>query len=386
MRSLERKLVKPVRSVVFLGALLLSGALYSQTVEEPESEEKVAAEQAKVASMWKATLDWQGDFRLRYEAIDEQGELDKSRFRFRGRFGIASQLSENLHFTVRIASSNGSPVSTNITFGDGFSTKNIAIDRAFFNWNVIGGLDVAFGKMSNPWFRAGGNSLLWDSDLNPEGIVANWQSLSGPFFVNVGTYIVAERSSTDNSWLHAAQGGVNFHLSETSRLRIASAFFAYTNTIGNQPFYQGRAKGNSVDANGNFIYDYEILEISTEYGVIIKGWPTSVFGVWARNTAVDVEDTAFALGVKIGSTNLRGDAQFSYAWHDTGADAVMGIFSDSDFGDGDTDSKGHIIKAKYALRQKIVLAVTVIISEVGEFRDDGHDYNRLQLDMEYLFR
>ncbi len=386
MCSLERKLVRPLITVVLLGALLLSGPLYSQTVEEPESEEKEESEQATESSMWQTTLDWQGDFRLRYEAIDEQGEVDKSRFRFRGRFGIASQLSENLQFSMRIATSDGSPVSTNITFGDGFSTKNIAIDRAFFNWNVLGGLDVAFGKMSNPWFRAGGNSLLWDVDLNPEGIVANWQSLSGPFFVNAGTYIVAERSSADNSWLHAAQAGINFSLSETSRLRIASAFFAYTNTIGNQPFYKSRAKGNSVDADGNFIYDYEILEISTEYGVIIKGWPTSVFGVWARNTAVDVEDTAFALGVRIGSTNVRGDAQFSYAWHDTEADAVMGIFSDSDFGGGNTDSKGHIIKAKYALRQRIVLAATLIISEVGEFRDNGHDYNRLQLDMVYLFR
>ena len=96
--------------------------------------------------------------------------------------------------------------------------------------------------------------------------------------------------------------------------------------------------------------------------------------------------TARALGVRIGSTNGRGDAQFSYAWHDTEADAVMGIFSDSDFGGGETDSKGHFIKAKYALRARIILAATFIISEVGEFRDNRHDYDRLQLDVEYLFQ
>jgi hypothetical protein len=228
--------------------------------------------------------------------------------------------------------------------------------------------------------------LLWDGDLNPEGIVANWQSLSGPFFANMGTFAVAERSSGDDSWLHAVQAGINFRLSETSRLRFAGSFFAYTNTIGNQPFYEGRAKGNSVDANGNFIYDYETVEISTEYGVVINGWPTSFFGVWAQNTAVDEADTALALGVRIGSTNVRGDAQYSYAWHDTEADAVMGIFSDSDFGGGETDSKGHIIKAKFALRARIILAATFIISEVGEFRDNRHDYDRLQLDVEYLFQ
>jgi hypothetical protein len=378
--------MKSLTKPFLICAFMVSAPLCAQETAEEDVVEQDASEQSPESKMWKDSLDWQGDFRLRYEAIDEQGEAERNRFRFRGRFGLASQVTENLQFTVRIATSNGDPVSTNLTFGDGFSTKDIAIDRAFFNWNVVGGLDVAFGKMSNPWFRAGGNSLLWDGDLNPEGIVANWQSLSGPFFANLGTFAVAERSSGDNSWLNAVQAGINFRLSETSRLRFAGSFFAYTNTIGNQPFYEGRAKGNSVDANGNFIYDYETVEISTEYGVVINGWPTSFFGVWAQNTAVDEADTALALGVRIGSTNVRGDAQFSYAWHDTEADAVMGIFSDSDFGGGETDSKGHFIKAKYALRARIILAATFIISEIGEFRDDRHDYDRLQLDVEYLFQ
>ena len=372
-----------------LTKLILFCALISCPLQAQEIEEEVKQEDSAeptTSKMWRETLVWQGDVRLRYEAIDEQGEAQRNRFRIRGRFGLATQMTENLKFTMRIATSDGDPVSTNLTFGDGFSTKDIAIDRAFFNWNVVGGLDVAFGKMSNPWFRAGGNSLLWDGDLNPEGIVADWESLSGPFFASIGTFAVAERSSGDDSWLNAVQAGVNFRLSETTRLRFAGSFFAYTNTIGNPPFYQDKAKGNSVDANGNFIYDYETVEISTEYGVLINGWPASFFGVWAQNIAVDVADTAFALGVRIGSTNTRGDALFSYAWHDTEADAVMGIFTDSDFGGGETDSKGHFIKAKYALRARIVLAATFIISEVGEFRDNRHDYNRMQLDVEYLFQ
>jgi len=374
--------------VFFLCAVLQGATVCAQESDEADAgpEEQQEAEALPETKMWQSTLAWQGDFRLRYEAIDEQGETERNRFRFRGRFGLASQLTEDLQFTLRIATSNGSPVSTNLTFGDGFSTKQIAIDRAFINWNVVGGLDVAFGKMNNPWFRAGGNSLLWDNDLNPEGIVANWDSLSGPFFASIGTYVVAERSSGDDSWLNAAQFGANFQLSETSRFRVASAFFGYTNTIGNQPFYEGQAKGNSVDANGNFIYDYEIVEVSAEYGVFIKGWPISVYGVWAQNTAVDVEDTAFSVGLNIGSTNLRGDAQFRYAWHDTGADAVIGIFSDSDFAGGETDSMGHILQARFALRQRIVLAATVIISEVEVVRGNRHDYNRLQLDIGYLFQ
>ncbi|TDJ34033.1 MAG: hypothetical protein E2O53_09030, partial [Gammaproteobacteria bacterium] len=118
---------------------------------------------------WIDTVDWNGDLRLRYEGIDEAGEEKRNRFRFRGRFGFASELSNSVQFTVRLATSDGNPVSTNLDFGNGFSSKDIAIDRVFINWNALNNLDIALGKMGRPWFRAGDNTLIWDSDLNPEG-------------------------------------------------------------------------------------------------------------------------------------------------------------------------------------------------------------------------
>jgi hypothetical protein len=77
--------------------------------------------------------------------------------------------------------------------------------------------------------------------------------------------------------------------------------------------------------------------------------------------------------------------QFSYAWYDTEADAVMGIFTDSDFGGGNTDSKGHFVKARYGLTRNIALNGTFIISEIEMFRNNPHDYDRVQLDIEFLF-
>ena len=332
---------------------------------------------------WIDTIDWEGDLRLRYEGIFEAGEVDRNRFRFRGRFGFASEFSNKVQFSLRLATSDGDPVSTNLDFGEGFSSKDIALDRVFVNWHALVDLDIAFGKMGRPWFRAGSNSLLWDSDLNPEGVNARWSP--GNYFVNLGTFVVEERSESDDTWLHTVQAGMDKRLSETSRLVVSGAYFDYTNTIGNPPFYRDRAKGNSVDADNNFIYDYNILEISTEYTTVVSGWPVSVFGVWAHNTAVDIQDTALAIGVSVGIANAPGNMQFSYAWYDTEADAVMGIFTDSDFGGGNTDSRGHFIKARYALTDIIALNGTFIISEIEMFRNNQHDYNRVQLDIEFLF-
>jgi len=351
----------------------------------PAKSHAQGAEQAPAATpRWIDSIDWNGDLRLRYEGIDEAGEPKRDRFRFRGRFGFDSQFSDKVQFSARLATSDGDPVSTNLDFGDGFSSKDIAIDQVFVTWTALNDLDIAVGKMGRPWFRAGSNSLLWDSDLNPEGVNADWSS--GMLFASLGTFVVEERSDSDDSLLHSNQAGISKRFSEQSRLVISTAFFDYTNTIGNKPFYLDRPKGNSVDAAGNFIYDYDILEISTEYSALIGGWPFSVFGVWAQNTAVDIQDTAFAIGFMVGLVDAPGNMQFSYAWYETEADAVMGIFSDSDFGAGNTDSKGHFIEARYGLTNVIALNATFIISEIEMFRNNPHDYNRVQLDIEFLFR
>jgi hypothetical protein len=371
MNSFSR--VLPIAAVAVSLGSLLSVQTHAQ---EAESEQSAARE-------WIDTIDWEGDLRLRYEGIDEAGEAKRDRFRFRGRFGFASELSNKVQFSLRLATSDGNPVSTNLDFGEGFSSKDIAIDRVYVNWNALNNLDIAFGKMGRPWFRAGGNALLWDSDLNPEGVNAKWSS--GMLFAHLGTFVVDERSASDDSLLHSVQAGLDKRFSDRSRLVLGAAYFDYTNTIGNPPFYRDRAKGNSVDADGNFIYDYDILEISAEYSAIISGWPVSAWGVWAQNTAVDIQDTAFAIGFKVGSVEAPGDMQFSYAWHDTEADAVMGIFTDSDFGGGNTDSKGHFIKASYGLTKNIALNGTFIISEIEMFRNNPHDYDRVQLDIQFLF-
>ena len=364
------------------GLLRAVAAVCFASIVPVETQAQGAEREQAATHRWIDSIDWNGDLRIRYEGIDEAGEAKRDRFRFRGRFGFDSQLSDKVQFSTRLATSDGNPVSTNLDFGNGFSSKDIAIDQVFVTWNALNDLDITVGKMGRPWFRAGSNSLLWDSDLNPEGIHADWSS--GILFASLGTFVVDERSDSGDSLLHSVQAGISKRFAEQSRLVFSAAYFDYTNTIGNPPFYQDKAKGNSVDADGNFIYDYDILEISTEYAVDLYDWPVLVYGVWAQNTAVDIQDTAVAVGFTIGLVEESGNIQFSYAWYDTEADAVMGIFTDSDFGAGNTDSKGHFIKARYGLSRNIVLNATFIISEIEMFRNNPHDYDRVQLDIEFL--
>jgi hypothetical protein len=338
---------------------------------------------AAAQDSWADRITLKGDVRLRHESIDEDGEEDRSRMRFRTRFGLSADVSDDVKFVLQFATGGDNPVSTNQSFDDGFSTKDIGVDLAYVDWKVRDDLNVYAGKMKNPLFKAGGVPLIWDGDLNPEGVAMKY-SADG-FFATAGGFSVEERSSADDSLLYVIQAGYKFPLGDNASLTAGAGYFAYTDTIGNEPFYNGRAKGNTVDINGDYVYEYKDTEVFAQFDTNVAGWPLKIYAHMAQNNEVSTEDTAYAFGAKVGSAKAEGDMEFSWTYQDIEADAVIGTFNDSDFGGGGTDADGHLFKAKYAMSKKIFLGGTLFINNVDRFQGTEHDYSRLQLDVEFKF-
>ncbi len=332
---------------------------------------------------WEDRVKFKGDVRLRHERIDEEGAEDRARMRFRARLGLSAIVSDDVSLVFQLATGGDTPVSTNQTLDGGFSTKDIGVDLAYVDWKIGDGLHFYGGKMKNPLYIAGGAPLVWDSDLNPEGFALKYSA--GNFFGTVGGFSVEERGSSDDSLLYAVQAGMKFPLGDNVDLTAGVGYFAYTDTIGNEPFYNGSANGNSVDANGDYIYGYKNTELFAELGTKIGGWPLKVYVQAVQNNEVSVEDLGIAVGAKVGSAKKDGEMEFSWTYLDSEADSVIGTFNDSDFGGGGTDSDGHILKAKYAVSSKIALGGTLFLNNVDRFRGTEHDYNRLQLDVEFKF-
>jgi len=332
---------------------------------------------------WTDSISIKGDFRLRYEGIDEQGDASRSRGRYRARLAIAADVHPRVKVVMELASGADNPTSRNVTFDGGFTTKDIGLDLAYVEWEANDNLAVYGGKMKNPLYRAGGAQLIWDGDLNPEGIAAKFSK--GAFFGAVASFSVEERSSGSDSLLMAAQVGGKFELDDNLNLTVGVSYFGYSNTIGNEPFYNGNSKGNSVDIDGNYIYEYKATEIFAQFDTRVGGWPLSLFAQWVINSEVDEEDSGYAFGAKIGSAKAKGDMEFSWTYKDIEADAVIATFNDSDFGGGGTDASGHILKGKYAVSKSISLAGTYFVNEIDRFQGTEHDYSRFQLDAQFSF-
>jgi len=343
----------------------------------------LAATPAVAQESWTDRIKFKGDVRLRYETIDLEGVEDRERMRFRTRFGLTGEVSDDVKFVFQLASGGGDPVSTNQTFDDGFSTKDIGIDLAYIDWKIRDGLNFYGGKMKNPLFKAGGVPLVWDSDLNPEGLAMKYTS--GGFFGTAGAFSVEERSIADDSLLFAVQAGYKFPVGDSASVTAGVGYFAYTNTIGNFPFYNGRPKGNTVDIDNRYVYDYKNTEAFAQFDTNIGDWPFRVYAHFTQNNEVSVEDTGYAVGAKIGSAKSDGQMEFSWTYQDIEADSVIATYNDSDFGGGGTDSDGHLLKAKYAVSKKISLGGSLFINTIDKFLAAERDYNRLQLDVEFKF-
>lgn len=327
-----------------------------------------------------------GDVRVRYESIDVDPGADVSRERYRARLALDAGRSDFLALHVRFATGTGDPVSTNLNFGESFTSDDLQLDRAYLDWRATDAIRLFAGKMKNPLYRPGDTSLNWDSDWNPEGIAAAFRrdGESARTLATFAVFNLADQGS-EHSRLFAWQAGRSWITRNESELSVGAGYYDYTNTRGARPFYRGQPTGNTVDAAGNYVYDYDIVEVWLEYSFGVFGLPVGLFGDWGRNLEADRENRAYAIGVGVGKMENRGSFAASWAWHDTEADALIGTFTDSDVAGGNTDSRGHVLQVEYALTDRLVAGATLILSEFGQFSGQARDFDRVLLDLEFSF-
>ena len=288
-----------------------------------------------------------------------------------------------MNVIFRLCSGGNDPVSCNQSFDGGVSTKDLSIDLAYVDWEASDSVNVYGGKMKNPLIRAGSAPLIWDGDLNPEGAAVKYSG--DRFFATLAVFAVEERATSSDSSLYAGQTGVKFGLGENSKLLAGIGFFGYTNTIGKKPFYLGLPLGNTVDDDGNYVYEYKDTEIFAQFDSKFGNWPFRAYAHYAQNNEVSDGNVAYAVGAKVGSAKSKGAMQFGWTYMDVGADSVIAIFNDSDFAGARTNSSGHMLNLQYGLSKKIALAGTFFFNEVQPAVGPERDYNRMQLDISFKF-
>ena len=347
---------------------------------------------------WFKGFKHSGDFRLRYEAQNEQHNSalnDRNRFRFRLRYQVEKDLYDDFKVGFRLASGPttspavgsenlGGITSTNQTFDNNFDMKAISIDKAWATytpeWAKVGPikrLEITGGKWKNP-FEEGSSLMIWDRDVTPEGLYEKLvvkglktEHLDTDITATAGQMILEEGSGSlhDDAELWAFQGGFKHKI----QLDGVESPVEVKNLVSYYNFSDFTRTGNFQASNGNFTCsggttlcagDFDILEIYNEIGFSLFGLPkTVVFSDLAWNVKEMTpsagtnlgagQNGSYGMGAKIGKAKKKGTWQAGYEYYNIEANSVPGVFSDSDF--GHADRRGSVIRFGYALTDNLVL-------------------------------
>jgi hypothetical protein len=361
------------------------------------------------------SMSYGGDLRLRNDVRGRRGGglnnannlNNASQQRFRLRFGMEAAFQDDVTAGFRLASGTGEQVSANQTGGKLGSQKQIWIDTAFLKWkptfheNLTSSL--VGGRMINPLWRTYSSDVVWDDDFNPEGIAESAEWLFPDAGVSVfanGLQMVTDQDSNSgkNQYEFSGQLGFETHLPLDSRLKMAGAYHKWSD--------EGRSSlnptviqdGNRRLANGGLANNFGVGELTAQ----LTGWagkiPLNVQGTFIRNyRAIDVTAPAalvgpiarngYQFGTIIGAAKAKGTWELAYFKKYAETDSTVADVADSDFGDGGTNRKGHIVWIAYAPRDWMLLKVKGFITDTidRQFTPGDKAVNRLQTDVTVKF-
>jgi hypothetical protein len=358
------------------GSRKLKDESLPENVDE-ESGQETDAIASPESIKWVERIKISGDLRYRHDHTDFEEEVaggtrwrnGSDRHRIRARLMLEAMINEDWDVGLRVASgSSNTPNSTNQDLEDAFSSKDLWLDLAYFNWHpeTEERLSVFGGKMANPFYRAGKNELIWDSDLNPEGIAAQYAlplSDLDQVHLNGGGFWVDESTLDVDTSLWGIQAYWKHTTEQLDYVLAGVSYYDYGNLRGRSALSSSWSSlnfffGNS-SSGGLYTYDYDIFEAFGERGFKCGGMPTAVFGSWVQNSAArsSIGNTGWLAGIKLNKVKEPGSWQFAYDYRELEADAVVGGFTESDFLGSVTDSRGHKLGLKYQLAKNLQLGL-----------------------------
>jgi hypothetical protein len=317
--------------------------------------------------------------------------VDRTRLRARLRLNLAAQVAEHVATHLTFATGNiDDPVSMNATLANYGRRLTFAVQNASIEWTprndrATRGFDFLAGRFTNPFLTT---SALWDVDLSFEGLAGkvsfdvfrrHTEGLDPGVWLVLGAFPLEEvELADDDKWLYAGQLGLNVPIGQNSYFRLASGYYQYRNIVGLRNAPDSRltdytapallSKGNTLfDIRNDLDPDTNLFALAGEYEIsdIVaqldlgafgknrlmftaeylenRGWdPADVLARTGRAVAPRVKGHQVELSVGR-EVRQAADWRVFAAYRYLERDAVLDVFTDSDFGLGGTDAEGFFV-------------------------------------------
>lgn len=375
-----------------------------------------------------------GDMRMRYEVrtaetglpdtINRPGDnTQRNRARYRLRLGLRGTLADDWFFGLRLETSSNSR-STNVTIGDEASggpfsktSDGINVGQAYLGYKGFRDITLTAGRMPNPLITT---SMVWDADINPEGIAEQWKhtfnlSFGGgqttaatdygkdgksvaavnseptrmtiDVFANLAQFVYDDSNPENpigpapngipntDAYLLAWQVGAKVNFTKDIYLQFAPTLYNYTGNgdsfnvhfVGDPNFKQGTA---TITPNQTGINSLLVFDMPVEFGWKIGEIPMRVFGDFAVNLEGDARAAAaghpdkgddryaYQVGLGIGKIKQKHDWQIQGFYQHVDQFALDPNLVDSDIFDSRVNMEGFAVQAGYAISDAVTFNLT----------------------------
>lgn len=337
---------------------------------------------------------WQGDLRLRTQMENDDNKDSRLVERLRLRVGVTARLQDDLTAEIRMATATGNR-SANQTLGDkdgpGSSRRFIGLDVAYADWKALPFLEVFAGRIPQFQYKAAGSEILLDDDVALEGVGVQMQrALSGTWsvFANIGSLIIRENydsfyseEQTDNM-LNFGQLGFSFE-GDDFGVTVGGGFYNYVGLQGmnfSDIAAGATARGNSESAPGviknNYVPREAFVELRRPWG----SWDTQLGIEYLVNSETNDPNQAWWVSASLGQKSW----DTTFAWGQSESDAVPSMFTQSSFGNGQTDSRGVLVSGRWKFARGVAVRLTQMACRL-KYTTDNTQYLRTHLDLSVSF-
>ena len=381
--------------------------LQTELTSEKQAQQEAVANQVKKSDLsafeqkvaWAAKTEFKGDVRVRQETVKIDGESDgknKDRQRIRARLGAYTEINPQVNTGIRIATGGGDDArSTNQDLDNYFDKKQLWLDQAYIDYHptAVKDLHLIGGKMPQPWVSMG--DVIWDSDINPEGLAATYKHNLGnsgiEMFGSAGYYTLKDNVDGEGVQfrndlsLYAGQLGARFAPTDSLKVTLGGSVYSYNNDKDSAcPTTGTKTTPCALAVNGNSTDEFRLYEGFGLVDIANLPVPLSLYGQYVHNAATDSDqDNAWLVGFK----SKLNAFSLDYNYRDIQRNAVVGAFTDSDFANGTTGSRGHKVKVGYEIDKNFGVGVTYFLTKADYATTTQKDANAntLQLDVEAKF-
>lgn len=358
-----------------IDALVKKGVLTDQEGEEIQADlvkefNTTSAGKLEVSKHIKQ-LKLYGDGRWRYEYVGQDGQVNSNasshnwQARYRIRLGADYTFTDNFKAGFELESSTQND-GANQTIGSGFGKFATNVGLLYLSYKPWEFVTVTGGKFRNPFYTT---DLLWDTDVAPEGAAElfSW-NLGEQWTIGL---TAAQLNYTENpdsgtnavgklqdSWIYAAQVPVTYKFGRENSVTVAPAFYTWTgnnasSVITGSPSSLGTLSAkdlNILTAPGDVSFKVGKQKVKFRwdlaYNVSGESRIHQVYGITNQND--DLTDSlAWLAGVQLGENKKKGDWSVSVDFRQIGLGAVDPNLNDSDFGNGNLNQQGIVLRTAY---------------------------------------